>query len=114
MTMHSPIEPRLRSKNATGAPRNTKRTRVLMIGTLVTPAGSQKVRLRDISRTGAQLIVEKDPPAGCDAVLRRGSLFAASRVAWIREGEVGLEFYRELSATEIDGILPASLPRDSR
>jgi hypothetical protein len=108
MSMHSPIEPPLRSKSATGAPRNTKRTRVLMIGTLVTPAGSQQVRLRDISRTGAQLIVEKDPPIGRDAVLHRGPLFAASRVAWIRDGEVGLEFYRELSADELDGILPAS------
>jgi hypothetical protein len=80
-----------------------------MIGTLVTPAGSQKVRLRDISRTGAQVIVEKDPPIGCDAILHRGRLFAASRIAWIKGDEVGLEFYRKLSADEIEGILPGSL-----
>jgi hypothetical protein len=114
MTAYSPIDPPSKSKRLTGAPRNAKRTRVLMNGTLVTPSGSLQVRVRDISMTGAQVIGPKDLPVGCDAVLHRGSLFAAARIAWRKGDEVGLKFYRELSPEEIDSSLPSSLLRDRR
>ncbi|MFL6725733.1 MAG: PilZ domain-containing protein [Sphingomicrobium sp.] len=104
MSFHTAIE----------APRRTRRTRVLMTGTLVTPDGSQKVTVRDISRTGAQVLGAKGFTADCDAIFRRGSLFAAARVAWVSGDEAGLKFYRELSEEEIDGSLPASLLRGRR
>jgi len=41
--------------------------------------------------------------------LRRGSLFAAAHVSWVRGSEVGISFYRELSPEEIEDSLPAAL-----
>ncbi len=91
--------------NVAGAvadPRSTDRYRVLMAGTLFTPEGAQSVRIRDISRTGALIATEARAPAGCDSIFKRGKLFAAARVAWSNDKEAGLEFYRELSAGDIE------------
>jgi hypothetical protein len=92
-----------------GAPRRTRRTKVLMTGVLLTPAGAQKVTLRDISRTGAHLVGASEMPTDCDAIFRRGSLFAAGHVSWVRGSDVGISFYRALSPEEIEDSLPATL-----
>ena len=104
MSFHSSVD----------TPRRASRTKVLMSGVLLTPAGAQKVTLRDISRTGAHLVGTKDVPTDCDAIFRRDSLFAAARVSWVRGGEVGLQFYRELEPEEIEGSLPATILRNQR
>lgn len=104
MSVHSPVE----------SPRRTRRTKVLMTGVLLTPAGAQKVNVRDISRTGAHLVGARDIPADCDAVFRRGPLFAAARVTWVSGEEAGISFYRELGPDEIEGSLPAALLRQPR
>jgi hypothetical protein len=114
MSLHSPIEARRRANSATAAPRTTKRTRVLMTGVVLTPAGARKVRVRDISRTGVQVIGARDFPVDCDAIFRRGSLFAAARIAWVRGDEAGLEFYRGLSPEEVDGSVPPAFLRGPR
>lgn len=72
-----------------------------MIGTLLTPEGAHNVKIRDISSTGAHLSSTGRIADGCDAVFKRGSLFAAARVAWSGQDEAGIEFYRTLSANEI-------------
>ena len=84
-----------------------KRTRVLMTGTLLTPDGAFRVRIRDISQTGAQIAAEGTVRATSDAVLKRGSLFVATRVSWARGNDAGLEFYRELSPREVDSAFHA-------
>lgn len=84
-----------------GVSRTDKRTKVLMIGTLMTPDGAHNVKIRDISSTGAHLSATGSLAGGCDAVFKRGTLFAAARVAWSRKDEAGIEFYRELSPNEI-------------
>jgi PilZ domain len=117
MSFHSPIEaprPTKKTTQATQATRGAKRARVLMSGTLLTPTGTQKVTIRDISRSGAQLATTEKIPSDCDAIFKRGSLFAAARVAWSSSDEAGIRFYRELSPEEIDGTLPSSLLRNPR
>lgn len=89
------------SCKAPGFTRTEKRTSVLMIGTLMTPDGAHKVKIRDISSTGAHLAGFCRMPDGCDAVFERGSLFAAARVVWSKENEAGIKFYRRLSPSEI-------------
>jgi hypothetical protein len=101
MSFHSKIKPG----------RDTKRARVLMVGSLMTPDGARRVTIRDISRTGAQVACDENIPADCDVLFRRGDLFAAAHVAWANKGEAGLRFYREISEEEIDGCLPAALLR---
>ena len=86
----------------TESTRGVKRTRVLMTGTLLTPKCAHKVVIRDVSPTGAQVTAPDMIDANCDAILKRGSLFAAARVAWTDGKEAGIRFYRELSPAEVD------------
>jgi hypothetical protein len=78
---------------------------VLISGMLVTPAGDRRVMIRDISPTGAQLTCREKLPSNCDVLLKRGSLFAAARIAGVNGDEADLRFYRELSADEIERAL---------
>lgn len=81
--------------------RRAGRQRVLMTAVLFTPEGAQTARLRNISATGAQVTLERSIQPGQDAILKRGSIFAAARVAWTKNLEAGLEFYREEVTLEI-------------
>jgi len=94
-----------------GSPRRTGRTRVLMSGVLISPMGAHKVTIRDVSRSGAQVLLSEPIPKECDVLFRRGSLFAAARVAWVSNGEAGLRFYRELSPDEVEGTFPPAVMR---
>ena len=89
------------SSRKPGVSRAETRTKVLMIGTLLTPEGAHKVTIRNISSTGAHLSSTGRIADGCDALFKRGSLFAAARVAWSRSDQAGIEFYRDLSPTEV-------------
>jgi hypothetical protein len=80
--------------------RSVLRSRVLLTGTLMTPAGAVAVRIRDISKAGAQIWAASGIPSNCDAILKRGSIFAAARVVRSGEQTVGLQFYRQLSDEE--------------
>ena len=75
-----------------------------MGGTLFTPHGAQRVLMRDVSGTGAQVSGDDAIPHSCDAVLKKGSLFVAARVVRSRGADAGLQFYRELSAAELDAL----------
>lgn len=86
---------------AQGNLRTNERKKVLMTGTLLTPRGSQKVTIRDISVTGVRVSATVPIPDDCDAIFRRGSIFAAARVAWSSDNEAGLRFYRDLTADEL-------------
>ena len=91
MSVHTKLEPA----------RKVDRKRVLMVGTLITCGGSKRVRIRDFSNKGAQVVVEGGEVAKCDVLLKRGDLCTAAKVAWIKGDEVGLTFYREISGAEL-------------
>jgi hypothetical protein len=69
------------------AARRTDRKRVLMVGTLISCDGSKRVRIRDLSSKGAQVVLESGELAKCDVLLKRD--------------EVGLTFYREISPEDL-------------
>lgn len=83
------------------ARRTDNRKRVLMVGTVITCEGPKRVRIRDFSNKGAQVVLESGEIAKCDVLLKRGDLCAAAKVAWIKGDEIGLTFYREISAKEL-------------
>lgn len=91
MSVHTKLEPA----------RRTARKRVLMIGTLISCDGSKRVRIRDFSSKGAQVVIESGEVAKCDVLLKRGDLCAAAQVAWVKGDEVGLTFYREIPAEDL-------------
>jgi hypothetical protein len=68
-----------------------------MIATLISCGGTQRVRGRDFSPKGAQIVVENGEVPNCDVLLKRGDMCAAAHVAWANGDEVGLTFYGEFS-----------------
>jgi hypothetical protein len=91
MSVHTKLEAERRTDN---------RKRVLMVATMITCDGPKRVRIRDFSSKGAQIVLEGEITK-CDVLLKRGDLCAAARVAWIKGDEIGLTFYREISAAEL-------------
>ena len=90
--------------------RPAPRARVLMNATLMTPEGAISVRIRDISLTGAQIWGESEVPGDCDAILKRGSFFAAARVVRGGGRTAGLQFYRQLSDEEFASTFQRNSP----
>ena len=95
MTVHSKVD----------GGRSADHRRVLISALLVTPAGERRIMIRDISPKGAHVTSRERIPHSCDAILKRGPLFAAARVVSESDGEVALQFYRELSDEEIERAL---------
>ena len=93
--------------------REFPRSRVLMTGTLMTPEGAVSVRIRDVSVVGAQIWAESELPSDCDAILKRGSFFAAARVLRSGERSAGLQFYRQLSDDEFASAFQRNSQRDA-
>ena len=94
--------------------RTNSRSRVLMAGNVVTADGSHQVLLRDISRKGARICAGNKISAGQDAYLRRGSIFVVARIAWSKNNEAGLEFYRQMTRADLDRAFHrVILPRDA-
>ena len=83
------------------------RKRVLVRGTLFTPDGAFVIWVRDVSSKGALISCKDRLPIGCDVIFKRGEIFAAAHVAWANESGAGVEFYRKLSADEVE---TATLP----
>jgi hypothetical protein len=94
MSVHTKLE----------AARRSNRTRVLMMGELIGCGGSHRVRIRDFSRKGAQVVCDDGLEAKCDVLLKRGDLCAAAHVAWVKGDEVGLTFYREIPPEKLAGL----------
>lgn len=87
-----------------------KRSRLVLTATVMTPYGAYNVRIRDLSESGAQVCGSHRLPSNCDAVLKRGHLFAAARIVWSSEKEAGLRFYRTLEPEELDAKLATGRP----
>lgn len=87
--------------DAAQSERGGPRRRVIMTATLLTRDGAFKVRIRDISQVGAQIVGAAGVRKGSDTLLKRRSLFAAAQVVWSEGDEAGLKFYRKLTAEEL-------------
>jgi hypothetical protein len=77
------------------------RKTVLMNAVIIDSHGMHRVRIRDLTSTGARIAWDRVVRAGDDAVLKRGPTFVAARVAWSNHSGTGLEFYRQLSPAEL-------------
>ncbi len=72
--------------------RKAKRARVLLAAKLRTPLGEIDCRLRDLSRKGALVECNPNPPTGTEVTFERSGISVPARVAWSQPGRVGLEF----------------------
>ena len=98
MTAHSNV----------GGTGRAKPTQGLIACELFTPLSTQKVTVRDISRTGAHITGVRSISGDCDAILRRGSLFVAVRLGQVSGDEATLKFYRQLTPDELARALPGA------
>lgn len=87
------------------------RKRVLIRATVYAPEGPFTVWIRDISNGSAQVTSETRLPVGCDVIVKRGPLFAAASIAKSDASGSVLEFYRDLSADEIESVLTPVIAR---
>jgi hypothetical protein len=81
--------------------RSSERKRVLMNATIIDADGTHQVRVVDLNSLGARIACTRVIPVGEDLIFRRGGLFIAARVAWSKRDGAGLQFYREIPASEI-------------
>jgi len=92
--------------------RKPGRKRVLIRAMVYAPDGAFTVWIRDISNSEAQVTSETRLPVGCDVIVKRGPLFAAASVAKSDASGSVIEFYRDLSADEIESVLtPIAIAR---
>ncbi len=68
------------------------RRRVALTGEISSTTGGYKLKLRNLSRTGAMAEGESVPPAGRDILLIVGSLELFCKVIWADAGRCGLQF----------------------
>jgi hypothetical protein len=89
--------------------RGKGRKRVLMSATVISRKGSHKVLVRDVSTHGTQIYIGIALAKGDDVCFARGLLFVAARVSWCKRGLAGLQFYRELTASEREAAFNSAL-----
>lgn len=79
--------------NARVAPR----TNLFLAATLYSAAGTNPVKIRDLSTAGAKIESNVIPVVGTPIRLVRGSLSAVGLIAWRNEGRCGLRFDAAIS-----------------
>ena len=77
-----------------GEMRDEPRKHVLMQATIISPEGPQRVYVRDLTVTGARIQAQYSLEEDWDVIFKRGDEFRAARVAWMKDDEAGLQFYR--------------------
>ena len=84
-----------------GQPRSARRKagrlRLRLPAQIITPKGTERVVLCDLSEDGARVFARTDLPRGRDVVLRWGQSEAFGSVVWERAGFHGLQFEEPLA-----------------
>jgi len=93
--MSSDPAPGAKACQSNGRVRTSDRKRALAFAELCTPEGWEKVRVKDFSGSGARVVSTRSIPLGTDVIFKRAATFRAGRVAWSRDNEAGLQFYRK-------------------
>lgn len=76
-----------------------ERGRLIWSAVLITRTGPVPARLANLSEGGAKVAIQKPIDGEEDVVLQTRDMFAAARIAWTGDGEAGLEFYRNQTAS---------------
>lgn len=88
---------------APGDLRKQQRKRVLIHATIIGTDGEHRVRIVDLTESGARVGAGHGLRSGVDVIFKRGMLAVAAHVAWVSRTGAGVKFYRKLDW----GILPA-------
>lgn len=76
--------------------RKQQRKRVLMHAVIIGTDGEHRVRIIDLTESGARLAASHGLRSGVDVIFKRGMLAVAAHVAWTTRTAAGIKFYRKL------------------
>lgn len=91
---------------AAGDLRKQQRKSVLMHATIIATDGEHRVRISDLTESGARVGASHGLRSGADVIFKRGMIAVAAHVAWVSRTGAGVKFYRKLDW----GIPPAVDP----
>lgn len=86
--------------------RANSRMKVLLRAYVSTGSAKHDVRVIDLSARGARVAMQMLPANIGDLLFSAGGVAVAGTIAWVRNGEVGVRFYRELTDEELRSITP--------
>ena len=81
---------------AGGDLRRQQRKRVLMHAVIIGADGEHRVRITDLTESGARLAASHGLKSEVDVIFKRGALDVAAHVAWTTRTAAGIKFYRKL------------------
>lgn len=87
--------------------REAPRTRVFLTATLRTSAREYRVRLRDLSATGARVEAGELPPRDADVVIERGGFTGFGHMVWTDGSHGGLAFEEPLADDDLFATINA-------
>ena len=83
--------------------RRQPRSNIFVMATLASGSGSNPVKVRNLSSSGAMVEGASLPSIGQNVTLRRGSLHADAVIVWCGNGRAGLHFHCSIT---VAGWLP--------
>jgi len=89
--------------------RRWARAPMILAARLITVTHEYRVRIRDLSAGGARVQGEELPEVGIDVLLKRGEFETFGTVAWIHDGQAGIEFEDPLGDAEVAELQAAPL-----
>jgi hypothetical protein len=91
--------------------RKSRRSNVLLAGTLEVAGRVMDIKLRNLSSEGALVQGDRLPVEGSQLIFRRNDLTVQARVCWVAGNHAGLSFAQPLNAEEVLRHVPKPRPR---
>ncbi len=89
--------------------RRWARQPMILAARLITVTNEYRVRIRDLSAGGARVQGEELPDEGTDVLLKRGEFETFGAVAWVHDGQAGIEFDEPLDEAEVARLRAAPI-----
>jgi hypothetical protein len=84
--------------------RQYARQPMLLSARLITITSEHNVRIRDLSAGGARVQGDDIPEVGTDVLLKRGAFETFGKIAWVSDGQAGVEFDDPLDDAEVKAL----------
>jgi hypothetical protein len=89
--------------------RRWARAPMILSARLITITHEYRVRIRDLSAGGARVQGDELPEIGVDVLLKRGDFETFGTIAWLHDGQAGIEFESPLDDAEVLALRQAPI-----
>ncbi len=91
------------------ARRRWARAPMILAARLITVTSEYRVRIRDLSAGGARVQGDDLPEEGADVLLKRGEFETFGTIAWVHDGQAGIEFEDPLEDAQVAELQAAPI-----